>query len=458
MKLWGGRFQKETDQRMNAFHSSLFFDQRLAVQDIRGSIAHATMLGKTGILLPEEAKTLINGLESILRDLHKGAIEFAPEAEDIHMNIEKILTERVGPLGKQLHTARSRNDQVALDLRLYLLEQTQLIDQELKKLLTVLVELAKANVENIMPGYTHLQRAQPISLAHHLLAYGEMFRRDRHRLADSAVRMNVSPLGAGALAGTVFPIDREFVAAELGMDGVARNSMDAVGDRDFVLETIFNASLIMMHLSRFCEEIILWTSAEWAFMELDDAFSTGSSMMPQKKNPDAAELIRGKTGRVYGDLIGLLTVMKGLPLAYNKDLQEDKEAVFDAIDTVLSSLHVFIPMLSTAHFFPERMQQATEDGFLNATDLADFLVEQGLPFREAHTVVGKAITYCLEKKIKLEDLSVMEMSTWSGVDCSAFQEAIKIKTCLERRMVKGGPAPTAVLEAINEVENYLQSS
>ncbi len=455
MKLWGGRFNKETDERMNAFHSSIGFDQRLAFHDIKGSIAHAKMLGKTGILLPEEVEAIINGLESILTDLGSGKIEFDPAAEDIHMNIEKILTTRIGPVGKKLHTARSRNDQVALDLRLYLVESTGLINKELKKLQKVLVDLAKAHVETIMPGYTHLQRAQPVSLAHHLLAYFEMFRRDRERLADSTARIKVSPLGAGALAGTVFPLDRKMVATELGMESISKNSMDAVSDRDFVLEILFNASLIMMHLSRFCEEIILWSSAEWGFVELDDAFSTGSSMMPQKKNPDAAELIRGKTGRVYGDLMGLLTVMKGLPLAYNKDLQEDKEAVFDAIDTVLCSLRVFTPMLSTAAFQPEAMKQATEDGFLNATDLADFLVQCGVPFREAHTIVGRAVSYCLDKGIKLEDLSVEELSSWSGVDTSGFKEAITLKNSLHRRKVKGGPAPSAVWEAIKEAEKYL---
>jgi argininosuccinate lyase len=455
MKLWGGRFNKETDERMNAFHSSIGFDQRLAFQDVRGSIAHAKMLGKTGILLPEEVAIIINGLKSILADLENGKIEFDLDAEDIHMNVETILISRIGLVGKKLHTGRSRNDQVALDLRLYLLESSELINEELKILQKTLVDLAKVNVETIMPGYTHLQRAQPVSLAHHLLAYFEMFRRDRDRLTDSSTRMKVSPLGAGALAGTVFPLDRKMVASELGMEKISRNSMDAVSDRDFVLEMLFNASLIMMHLSRFCEEIILWSSTEWNFIELDDAFSTGSSMMPQKKNPDAAELIRGKTGRVYGDLMGLLTVMKGLPLAYNKDLQEDKEAVFDAIDTVLCSLRVFTPMLSTATFHPEKMKQATEDGFLNATDLADFLVQCGIPFREAHAIVGQAVSHCLNKGVKLEDLSVEELSSWSGVDTSGFKEMITLKNCLNRRKIRGGPAPAAVLKAIQEAEEYL---
>jgi len=456
MKLWGGRFSKQPDEQMNDFHSSLSFDQRLAVDDLQGSIAHARMLGETGVITAEEADRIIKGLEGILTDLLAGKVIFDPAAEDIHMNIETILTERIGDLGKKLHTARSRNDQVALDLRLYLARQVELVKLELKNLQTVLVRTAEQHIETIMPGYTHLQRAQPISLAHHLLAYFEMLRRDRERLTQTLSRIKLSPLGSGALAGTVFPIDREMVAGELGLSGTTRNSLDAVADRDFVVETIFNASMIMMHLSRFCEEFVLWASSEWGFIDLDDAYATGSSMMPQKKNPDAAELIRGKTSRVYGDLITILTIMKGLPLAYNKDLQEDKEAVFDALDTTLSCLRIFTPMLSTTTFNQERMAQATLDGFLNATDLADFLVERGLPFREAHAVVGKTVAHCIKEDIRLEELSEENLSALSRVDISGFQDRLKIESCLERRRVKGGPSPQAVKEAISEAKAYLE--
>ncbi|HEY8344685.1 MAG TPA: argininosuccinate lyase [Bacillota bacterium] len=458
MKLWGGRFSKQTDERMNDFHSSLSFDQRLAVDDIQGSIAHARMLGETGIIPKEDAEKIIKGLEGILTDLLAGKVTFDPEAEDIHMNIEAILTERLGPVGKKLHTARSRNDQVALDLRLYLARQVEVVNLELKNLQTVLVNTAEQHLETMMPGYTHLQRAQPVSLAHHLLAYFEMFRRDRERLQQTLDRIKISPLGSGALAGTIFPLDREMVAKELGLNGITRNSLDAVADRDFVLETIFNACMIMMHLSRFCEELILWASSEWGFIDLDDAYATGSSMMPQKKNPDAAELIRGKTGRVYGDLIALLTVMKGLPLAYNKDLQEDKEAVFDALDTTLSCLRIFTPMLATATFNREKMEKATVDGFLNATDLADFLVQRGLPFRQAHAVVGKAVAQCIQAGLRLEEMSEEELSALSGVDVSGFRECLDMKKCLEKRRVAGGPSPQAVAEAIAEARDYLEMS
>lgn len=456
MKLWGGRFSKQTDERMNDFHSSLSFDQRLAVDDIQGSIAHARMLGETGVIPKEDAEKIIKGLEGILTDLLAGKVSFDPEAEDIHMNIETILTERLGPVGKKLHTARSRNDQVALDLRLYLARQVEVVNLELKNLQTVLVNTAEQHLETMMPGYTHLQRAQPVSLAHHLLAYFEMFRRDRERLKQTLDRIKISPLGSGALAGTVFPLDREMVAKELGLNGITRNSLDAVADRDFALETIFDASMIMMHLSRFCEELILWASSEWGFIEFDDAYATGSSMMPQKKNPDAAELIRGKTGRVYGDLITLLTVMKGLPLAYNKDLQEDKEAVFDALDTTLSCLRIFAPMLATATFNPEKMEKATVDGFLNATDLADFLVQRGLPFRQAHAVVGKVVAQCIQAGLRLEEMSEEELSVLSGVDVSGFWECLDMKKCLEKRRVTGGPSPQAVAEAIAEAKAYLE--
>lgn len=455
MKLWGGRFEKDTDQRMEDFHSSIRFDQRLAEQDIRGSMAHAKMLGQTKIIAVKEAETLVRGLQGILDDVREGRVEFDPAAEDIHMNVEKILTERVGDVGKKLHTARSRNDQVALDFRLYTAAKSVEVDGALKELQHVLVELAEAHNETLMPGYTHLQRAQPVTLAHHLLAYFEMFRRDRERLADGQKRTCVSPLGSGAIAGTTFPIDRRMAAAELGLPAVTRNSMDGVSDRDFALEFVFDLSLIMMHLSRFCEEIILWSSMEFGFLNLDDAYSTGSSMMPQKKNPDAAELIRGKTGRVYGDLMGLLTVMKGLPLTYNKDMQEDKEALFDAVDTVLGCLSVFTPMMATAKFRLTKMADATADGFLNATDLADYLASNGVPFREAHEVSGKAVRYALGHGKSLDELTLDEYHQWTGADLSGLMEAIRMDVCLARRNVEGGPAPEAVRKAIDEAKEYL---
>ncbi|HEX2953935.1 MAG TPA: argininosuccinate lyase, partial [Bacillota bacterium] len=455
MKLWGGRFDKDTDQRMEDFHSSIHFDQRLAEVDIRGSMAHARMLGQTGIIAKEEADALVAGLEGILHDLKAGQIEFDPAAEDIHMNVEKILTERVGDVGKKLHTARSRNDQVALDFRLYTLGKSEAVNQALKELQGVLVQLAEAHTETLMPGYTHLQRAQPVTLAHHLMAYFEMFRRDRERLQDGLKRTAVSPLGSGAIAGTSFPIDRQMVAADLGVPSVTRNSMDGVSDRDFALEFVFDLSVVMIHLSRFCEEIILWSSTEFGFVDLDDAYATGSSMMPQKKNPDAAELIRGKSGRVFGDLMGLLTMMKGLPLTYNKDMQEDKEALFDAVDTVLGCLSVFTPMLQTAKFRKTKMADATADGFLNATDLADYLAANGVPFRKAHEISGKAVHYALEKGKRLDDLTLTEYRQWTDAPLDGLMESIRMAVCLARRKVVGGPAPVAVKLAIEEAKRYL---
>jgi argininosuccinate lyase len=458
MKLWGGRFEKETDRRMEDFHSSIRFDQRLADADIRGSIAHARMLGKTGIISNQESETLVRGLEGILSDIQQGKIQFDPVAEDIHMNVEKILTERIGEVGKKIHTARSRNDQVALDFRLFTGLKAEETDAALKGLQVILLELAESHINTLMPGYTHLQRAQPITLAHHLLAYFEMFRRDRERIVDAMKRIMVSPLGSGAIAGTTFPIDRGMVADELGLPSITRNSMDAVGDRDFALEFVFILSLVMMHLSRFCEELILWSSMEFGFVEMDDAYATGSSMMPQKKNPDAAELIRGKTGRVYGDLMGLLTMMKGLPLAYNKDMQEDKEALFDAVDTVLGCLGVFTPMLAAARFKKEKMAEATVDGFLNATDLADFLVTRGVPFRQAHEVSGKAVHYAIENGKRLDELSCQDYAQWTSADLNGLCEAISMDVCLGRRQVPGGPAPEAVKAAISEAKAYLSAS
>ncbi|MDN5363231.1 MAG: argininosuccinate lyase [Eubacteriales bacterium] len=448
MKLWGGRFTKETDRLVEDFHSSISFDARLYRQDIRGSQAHARMLGKVGVLTPEEAEQIIAALEEILQDIEAGRVEFSPAAEDIHMNIETLLIQRLGDLGRKLHTARSRNDQVALDTRLYLKEEIKEIVGLLRKLQALLLDLAEKHRETIMPGYTHLQRAQPVTLAHHLLAYFFMFQRDVERLKDCYRRTDVMPLGSGALAGTTFPLDREMVARELGFAAISMNSMDAVSDRDFAIEFCAAASLIMMHLSRFCEELILWSSAEFGFVEMDDAYSTGSSIMPQKKNPDVAELIRGKTGRVYGDLMALLTVMKGLPLAYNKDMQEDKERLFDAVDTVKACLTVFTPMLATMRVKEEVMAQAARGGFTNATDLADYLVRRGVPFRRAHEIVGQAVLYCLEKGVSLEELTLEEFRRFAPEIDSDVYRHLAVTECVRARRVPGGPAPEAVLEAI----------
>lgn len=448
MKLWGGRFTKETDRLVEDFHSSISFDARLYRQDIRGSQAHARMLGKVGVLTPEEAEQIIAALEEILQDIEAGRVEFSPAAEDIHMNIETLLIQRLGDLGRKLHTARSRNDQVALDTRMYLKEEIKEIVGLLRKLQALLLDLAEKHRETIMPGYTHLQRAQPVTLAHHLLAYFFMFQRDVERLKDCYRRTDVMPLGSGALAGTTFPLDREMVARELGFAAISMNSMDAVSDRDFAIEFCAAASLIMMHLSRFCEELILWSSAEFGFVEMDDAYSTGSSIMPQKKNPDVAELIRGKTGRVYGDLMALLTVMKGLPLAYNKDMQEDKERLFDAVDTVKACLTVFTPMLATMRVKEEVMAQAARGGFTNATDLADYLVRRGVPFRRAHEIVGQAVLYCLEKGVSLEELTLEEFRRFAPEIDSDVYRHLAVTECVRARRVPGGPAPEAVLEAI----------
>ena len=395
--LWGGRFQKSTDKKVDDFNSSIRFDKRMYRQDIRGSIAHATMLGKQGIIPKEDADKIVKGLGEILADIEAGKVEFLIDAEDIHMNVEKLLTDRIGDAGKRLHTGRSRNDQVALDLRMYLMDEGVEIKEMLLALLEVLTELAKKHTATIMPGYTHLQKAQPITFAHHLIAYFEMFRRDLTRLDDWRERCDSMPLGSGALAGTTYPLDREFVAGELGFSKVTKNSLDGVSDRDFAVELASVLSLIMMHLSRFSEELILWSSHEFSFVEMDDSYSTGSSIMPQKKNPDVAELIRGKTGRVYGHLIGLLTTMKGLPLAYNKDMQEDKEPIFAAVDTVKLCLPVFCDMISTMKVREDNMLKGAKGGFTNATDAADYLVKKGMPFREAHEVVGKLVFYAISK-------------------------------------------------------------
>lgn len=455
-KAWGGRFQKETASLMDDFHSSIHFDCRLAEEDIRGSIAHATMLGDAGIIPKAEAETIIIGLKRILERVKAGQISWDPTAEDIHMNVEKLLIQEIGELGKKLHTARSRNDQVALDTRLYLRTEVIYLKTTLIELFRVIIKIAEQEKETIMPGYTHLQRAQPVLFGHHLMAYFEMFRRDYERLEDSMKRIIVSPLGSGALAGTGFPINREQVAAALDFSGITANSIDGVSDRDFVAEFIFNASLIMMHLSRFCEELALWSSMEFSFVEMDDAYSTGSSIMPQKKNPDIAELVRGKTGRVYGDLVAILTVMKGLPLAYNKDMQEDKEALFDAVDTLKGCLTIFIPMLDTMDVKRERMLEATKDGFLNATDLADYLVGKGLPFRTAHGVVGKLVKYCIDNQKRLEDLSLEEFQSGSSLIGEDIYLTLRIDNVVQVRNSSGGTSFDQVKQEIEHAGHWLR--
>lgn len=455
-KLWGGRFQKGTDEKVNDFQSSIRFDKRMYRQDIKGSIAHAEMLGKRGIIPAGDSKKIIDGLQGILKDIEDGKIEFEIDAEDIHMNIEKILTERIGDAGKRLHTGRSRNDQVALDIRMYLMDEITQIREMIIHALNTFVDLAAEHTETIMPGYTHLQKAQPVTFAHHVMAYFEMFKRDLSRLDDCQNRMNVMPLGSGALAGTTYPLDREFVADKLGFKEVTQNSLDGVSDRDFVIELASCLSIIMMHLSRFCEELILWSSHEFSFVEMDDAYSTGSSIMPQKKNPDVAELIRGKTGRVYGHLMGLLTTMKGIPLAYNKDMQEDKEPIFDAIDTVKLCLPVFCDMIATMTVKKDNMLKGSKGGFTNATDAADYLVKKGLPFREAHAVIGRMVFYSIEHDKALDDLTMAEFKEFSDIIDEDIYEAISMETCVNDRNVIGGPAKEAVEKAIAEAREFLK--
>lgn len=449
-KLWAGRFSKNTDKQVNAFNSSISFDWRLFHQDIRGSKAHATMLASCGIIGDTDARAINEGLDAIAADLENGRLQLDPQAEDIHMFIEAELTRRIGEPGEKLHTGRSRNDQVVLDLKLYLRDEAAKIRQELLELYFALTSLAEKHLETWMPGYTHLQRAQPISLAHHLMAYVEMLARDIDRLDDCCVRMDVMPLGSGALAGTTYPLDREMVAAELGFSRVSSNSLDAVSDRDFAVELAADLAIIMMHISRLSEEIILWASQEFAFIDLDDAYSTGSSIMPQKKNPDIAELSRGKTGRVYGDLMTLLTVMKGLPLAYNKDMQEDKEAIFDALDTVLLCLPTITGMLRTMSINKEKMNAAAAGGFTNATDLADYLVHKGLAFRSAHNIAGQIVRHCINKNCALEDLELPELQQYSSQIDADIYTAISLETCVRRRRLTGGPAPQTVEIAIRE--------
>ena len=457
-KLWGGRFQKSTDKKVDDFNSSIRFDKRMYRQDIKGSIAHAKMLGKQGIIPQADSDAIVDELKNILTDIENGKVEFLIDAEDIHMKIEKLLTDRIGDAGKRLHTGRSRNDQVALDIRMYLMDETAQIKEMLIHTLSVLTSLAKEHTKTIMPGYTHLQKAQPITFAHHLMAYFEMFKRDYQRLEDCRKRTNIMPLGSGALAGTTYPLDREFVARELGFDDVTMNSLDGVSDRDFVIELASCLSMIMMHLSRFCEELILWSSHEFAFVEMDDAFSTGSSIMPQKKNPDVAELIRGKTGRVYGHLMGLLTTMKGIPLAYNKDMQEDKEPIFDSIDTVKLCLPVFCDMLATMTVKKDNMLQGSKGGFTNATDVADYLVKKGLPFREAHSVVGQMVYYAVMNNKNLDEFTPEEFAKFSDIIGDDIYDAISMETCVNDRKIIGGPAKATVENAIAKAEKFIEES
>lgn len=454
-KLWGGRFQKETDRLVEDFHSSISFDQRLYAQDIKGSIAHARMLGKTGIIEIAEADLLIDGLQSLLRDIEESKITFDVSAEDIHMNVETLLTERIGSVGKKLHTGRSRNDQVALDVKLFIKEELDSIMRLMFELQKTILNLAEENLQTVMPGYTHLQKAQPITLAHHLMAYFEMFRRDCGRLADTYKRADVMPLGSGALAGTTFPLDREMVRAELSFAEITLNSLDGVSDRDYLVEFEAAASIIMMHFSRLCEELILWSSDEFNFISMDDAYSTGSSIMPQKKNPDVAELIRGKTGRVYGHLLGSLSMLKSLPLAYNKDMQEDKEALFDTVDTLKKSLLTLTPMLGTMKINPKRMEAGARGGFTNATDVADYLAKKGLAFREAHRVVGQLVYDCIKTDRVLEDLTLNEYQAYSPLFEEDIFEAIDLYECVEKRELTGGPASATVASHIDLGRTWL---
>lgn len=458
MKLWGGRFTKETDQLVHNFNASISFDQKFFKQDILGSIAHVTMLEKQGILEQSEKETIIEGLRSILTDIENGVLEITAEHEDIHSFVEANLISRIGEPGKKLHTGRSRNDQVALDMKLYTRDEIVILNDLLKELLVTIHGIMKTNTETFMPGFTHLQKAQPVTLAHHFGAYFEMFRRDRSRLRDIYDRMNYCPLGAGALAGTTYPLDRNETASLLNFDGPTLNSMDSVSDRDYLIELLSALSTIMMHLSRFCEEIIVWNSNEYQFVDIDDSYSTGSSIMPQKKNPDIAELVRGKTGRVYGALISILTTMKGLPLAYNKDMQEDKELTFDAIDTVKGCISLFTGMISTMKFNTDHMEASAKNGFTNATDAADYLVKHGIPFRDAHGIIGQLVLLCIEKEISLDELPLDEYKKISPVFEEDIYDAISMKTCVEKRNTIGAPGMDAMRQVIAINEKYLRES
>ena len=457
-QLWGGRFTKETDRMVYEFNASIGFDKRLLDQDIKGSMAHADMLAKQGILTAQEAASIKKGLEAILWDVEEGRLAVDLGCEDIHSFVEAELTRRIGEAGKKLHTGRSRNDQVALDMKLYTREQVMVTDRLLKELLKVILEVMEENTETYMPGFTHLQKAQPTTLAHHYGAYFEMFRRDRSRLRDIYDRMNYCPLGSGALAGTTYPLDRDYTAKLLNFDGPTLNSMDCVSDRDYLIELLSALSTIMMHLSRFCEEIILWNSNEYQFVDIDDSYSTGSSIMPQKKNPDIAELVRGKTGRVYGALISILTTMKGIPLAYNKDMQEDKELVFDAIDTVKGCISLFTGMIDTMKFNKENMEASAKNGFTNATDAADYLVNHGVAFRDAHGIIGQLVLTCIDKNISLDELPLEEYKNISPVFEEDIYEAISMKTCVEKRNTIGAPGEQAMAQVLAINEKYLMES
>lgn len=455
-QLWGGRFTKETDQLVYRFNASISFDQRFYAQDIKGSIAHVMMLARQGILTEAEEGQILEGLQGILSDVESGKLAITEEYEDIHSFVEATLISRIGEAGKKLHTGRSRNDQVALDMKLYTRDEVELLDTLIEELLHAILSIMKENLDTCMPGFTHLQKAQPITLSHHMGAYFEMFRRDHERLRDIYRRMNTCPLGSGALAGTTYPLDRMYTAKLLGFDGPTLNSMDGVSDRDYLIELLSALSMVMMHLSRFSEEVIIWNSNEYQFVEIDDAYSTGSSIMPQKKNPDIAELVRGKTGRVYGSLMSLLTTMKGIPLAYNKDMQEDKEFAFDAIDTTKGCLALFTGMISTMKFNPKRMEDSAKNGFTNATDAADYLVNHGVPFRDAHGIVGQLVLYCIEKNIALDDMSLEEFQAISPVFEEDIYEAISMETCVKMRNTIGAPGQEAMKKVIALEEAYLE--
>ncbi|MDR0316377.1 MAG: argininosuccinate lyase [Treponema sp.] len=455
MKLWGGRFSGQTDEQADHFHSSISFDQRLFRQDINGSIAHAQMLGQQGIIAKPDAEAIVKALDSILTDIESGALTIDVAAEDIHSFVETELIARIGDAGRRLHTGRSRNDQVALDMRMYVKDEIDELNALLINLLETLVLMAKQHTRTIMPGFTHLQKAQPITLAHHFMAYFQMFKRDYERLNNCRERTDIMPLGSGALASTTYPLDRDFVKESLGFSDITANSLDAVSDRDFCIEFVSGLSIIMMHLSRFCEELILWSTDSFGFITISDAYATGSSIMPQKKNPDMAELIRGKTGRVYGSLMGLLTMMKGLPLAYNKDMQEDKEAVFDAADTVKSCISVFCGMLQTVKINTDTMYKSALGAYTNATDAADWLVKKGMPFREAHEITGKLVLYAIDKEKTLNELSLDELKAVSNIFDETVYKEISVETCVNARNVAGGPAESAVLKAIEQAGTFL---
>lgn len=455
MKLWGGRFKSGVNELVNTFNASISIDSRMYKEDILGSLAHVKMLGKQGIIPAKDSEKIVNGLNELIKRMENGVIHIDNSSEDIHSFIESTLTYYIGDEGKKLHTGRSRNDQVALDTKLYVKKYLIVVANELLNLQTVILNKAKENINTIMPGYTHMQKAQPITFAHHIMAYAEMLKRDYGRLLDCYERMNEMPLGSGALATSTYPIDRNFVSNELGFNKPTVNSIDSVSDRDYAIEALSALSLIMMHLSRFSEEVILWCTGEFNFVELDDAYSTGSSIMPQKKNPDVAELVRGKTGRVYGDLMTLLTVMKGIPLAYNKDMQEDKEALFDGLDTVLISIQTFTGMLDTMKIKKDVMKKAASGGFTNATDVADYLVKKGEAFRNAHEIVGKIVLYCIDENKAIDDLSLDEFKSFSPFFEEDVYKAIDLITCVEERSVMGGPSSSSVQSQISLLENFI---